>query len=504
MGSTISRLAAVGAFLASAATLRAQDKPVVTQKESDAVRVTTSGRVNLDYIYRAREVTAYTDSLSNPTGVSNAANSRSEDTFEGETFLRLDVELSSKVNGTFEVGTKRIDGPPAVGPSGIQRWGDAEALQVKVREANIVLGEFVIPQLTIQTGITTWNFTPRGKGGSLAFDPRHSQTIRRNFDSVTDLNASEDGDAHFTNGAFNDELDPVGIVFAWGEGPSRIELVLLPGMIEHGSPSADEALYALDYLFKLDDAGSRVGVIVGISPFRTTTSGLAPNDNEHAQVYTMGGGGTVMLLEKALEIYAEGYLQRGKVGELATGGNVYAKGYSYQVGFEWHYTVANPMPIWLGVNHFNISGQREASNTTQNAGRFSAYESVADLMIIEDPYFGFDWDSNIMGIKIMGGCTFSAAAKDDLAVTLVYGHLRTPQLVDADKNRYDLGDEIDVKAVWTVNKQFLIKFSLGVLWNSELLRTALDTDLAGTTVPGSNPGSKDHTWIYTFGFDLTF
>ena len=513
MGTTGIARAFIGAAAFAAAALPAfaqGEKPVVTDKDSGAVRVTSSGHVNLDYIYRGREMTAFTDSVSNNAGLSASTTSTSENTFEGFAAARLDVELSNKVAFTVEMGTKRVDGPPA-GGSGIQRWGEPGAQQFKVREANLHVNEFVLPQLSVEAGVSTWSFNPRGKGGALAFDPRHSQSIRRNFDLITDIAAAEDGIAHLRIAAFSDELEPVGTALGWTEGPLHVDLVLLPAMIERGTLKEDEALYALDLLWALDSlgAGSRIGIIGGISTTPTNTVGVAANNNEHAKIYTVGGGGTLSFFDKALEFYGEGYFQRGKVGQndqvALGGGDIQARGFTYQVGLEWHHVVGNPMPIWAGFNHFYVSGEKKDNSGGRTAGRFSGYESVNDLMIVEDQYFGFDWDSNITGFKISGGTKFSAAQKDDLEVSFIYGHLRTPQQVAADRHRHGLGEEVDLKANWSINKQFVLKAAIAVLWNSELLKTAMETDpVTDITTPGSNPRAERHTLLYTLGFDLTF
>lgn len=126
-------------------------------------------------------------------------------------------------------------------------------------------------------------------------------------------------------------------------------------------------------------------------------------------------------------------------------------------------------------------------------------------MIIESQDLGFDWDSNIMGIKVNAGTRFTAAQKDDLETTIIFGWTRTPQQVDADSHRHDLGKEVDLKAAWSLNKQFVLKGALGVLWGSDLLKTAMDTDpITGNTTPGSNPRAETHTWLFTLGFDLNF
>jgi len=89
------------------ATAGEQEKPLSTSKEMDqTVRVTVTGEVELDYVWRRQEITAFTGGVS---GTSGPGNSASENTFEGFVALRMNVELSDKVSALIEIGTKRVD-----------------------------------------------------------------------------------------------------------------------------------------------------------------------------------------------------------------------------------------------------------------------------------------------------------------------------------------------------------------------------------------------------------
>src|SRR5438132_882888 len=107
-GAMRSILGATAFILATAASALAQERPLSTTKEMDqTVRVTVTGEVDLDYVWRRQEITAFKGGVS---GAGAPGNSDSENTFEGFVALRLNVELSDKVSAIIEVGTKRVDG----------------------------------------------------------------------------------------------------------------------------------------------------------------------------------------------------------------------------------------------------------------------------------------------------------------------------------------------------------------------------------------------------------
>jgi len=510
MGKLHTALFGLGTFLALSASVQAQEKQVTTRKGNpDTARVFVSGNQTTDYINRDRELTAFTDSISNPNGASNTTGSRSENTFEGEMGIRFTAELSNKVTAVVEVGTRRVDGnpDPVTGDGGINRFGEGEALTIKLKEAHVLLPVVIVPQLQVQLGITTWKFNPRGKGGTLAFDPRGSQTVTRNLDSDdAPFNRRDDAVNRFAEAAFAEFAQPVGAVFTFQDGPLQLDLVLFPTVNdEGGDPSDDDQLYAIDGLMNLDSLGlgkgGRVGLIAALTAVRTdAVNFITPGGDEgRTRMVTLGGGTTLQVLE-SLEAYFEGYIQTGKAGELLSGQRVAAGGHAIRVGVEWHHTVANPMPIWAGINFTHISGDKDNAGEVLNrkASRFSAYESVNDLMILEDPYFGYDWDSNFQAIKVSGGISMTTVVENDLDLMFIVGITRAVNRVNVPTGGAEnkLGDEVDLRATWHLTKQFAVRLSLAYLWGSTLLEKAMGG--------AANPNAGDTAFLFVLGWDLFF
>lgn len=496
--------AALAALLASSLAAAAQEeRPLGTSKErADTLKVTVTGEAVIDYVHRGREVTAFTDSDSNsvPGG---AQNSEDENSFEGFAAVRFDVELNQKVSIVVEVGTKRVDGDPAIATgrgSAFARLGENQSIALALREARVLLREIVVPELRAEVGITTWTFDPRGQGSALAFAPRRSQTIRRNFDSDLIFNTQDDVQNRMIEAAFADELESAGVVLTYAPEGCALDLVVLPAVVEDGPPNTDEALYALDFWYHLDaiGKGSRVGAIVALSSFRTNTVGVLPNDNEHARVWTVGGGADLRILDGALDVYLEGYAQFGRAGRVqATDDEIDAAGRAFRGGVEWRHALGNPIPIFAGFNYTQYSGDSDTDPTDKKADRFSAYEGVNDLMILEDNYFGYDWDSNYTAFKFYGGATLSAAAKDDLELRAIVGITKaTEDVFTPTGEDDDLGNEVDIRIRWRLTRQTVIKLDLAFLFGSDLLEEAM------RSISHANP--EDSTSIYVLGLETRF
>jgi hypothetical protein len=510
------RRSAAGALLAlclaSASALAQGDKPLTTSGERDGtLKVTVTGDVALDFVYRSRELTGFTDSMNQRTGPppQDSSTSEPESTFEGFASMRIALELSDKVAGVVEFGTRRLE------DGTINRWGENSAAeQIQLREAHVTLSECLTPAMKVQLGISTWSFDARGRGEAFAFDPRHSQTITRNFDSIggvptagTNLiNIRETAEARLEEAGFPDELQPVGATLTYSQDNWMIDVVLLPGVIEGGRPNADEALYAVDFWYTLDSMGkgSRVGVIAALSSFATNNNGGAAfasaTPEEHARVWTVGAGGVLKFMDGALEVYAEGYFQSGKAGEAATE-DVDAAGRAFQIGVEYNHVVGNPMPIRVGANFTLISGDDDTAPDDE-ANRFGAYENVNDLLIIESMYYGFDWDSNYQAFKFNAGTAFSVAGgKDNLEVDLVVGITEAAEEVGtATVNEDKLGNEVDLKVRWHLSKQASLWLAGGWLFGSDILELGMN----GGASPGTNPQAEDSAYLYVMGLNLRF
>jgi len=484
---TISLVPAFVLSLAAAAAAQQGEKPLTTGKDmTDTVKITVSGRVILDYVWRGGEITAFTDDGQDGGPPSGPLESNSENTFEGYLAVGMNIDLSDKVSAVVEFGSKRVDGGT------ILNWGNTTAELIQLREAHVNLGEFLMPALRLQAGLTTWSFDVRGRGNSFVMDPRHSQSFYRNASVTSDTGLTLTGRA----GA-PEELEPIGIWARYSRDLITLDFVALPAAIEGGGPQDDEAIYAVDFWYNLDSLskGSRVGAILalvaGVNPFSTAT----PISGADTSVFTLGGGVSLNFMDAALNVYGEVYLQFGDAGSIA-GSTVDAGGMAFQGGVT--YTFAGDMKPWVGFNLTYLSGDDDAPPTTDDeAGAFLSYENINDLIILEDMYFGFDWDTNMFALKFSGGIYLNlGAGKNNLALEGILGIVRTAEEVEfATGDESALGNELDFKARWIITKQASLSAAIGLLFGSNVMEES---------IAASNGQQDDSAILYTFGADLRF
>jgi hypothetical protein len=498
-------------FLASAVVLAAssaalaQDKPLTTSPDRpNTVKVIVTGNVVLDYVDRGPEITAFRFSASRnsiPTPVPPAVDtSDSENTFEGEIAVRLHMEMSDKVSVVLEIGTRRYDNDinNTFGAGPIGSGGESSA-DILLREAHVLLADLITPGLVVQLGVSTWSFDTRGRGNPMAFAPRQSQLFTRNIDSYAAADGQEAAVARFGEAGFMDTLDPVGATLTYTRGTVVIDLVLLPAMIEGGTPTDDEAMYAVDIWLKIDEKGSRVGVILGLNSFTSNGVPAAGNSfNNETAMITFGFGADIRMIE-GLQIWGEFYIQRGDAGQIAAAVNedtLDANGRAFQLGLEWRHTVGNPMPIWAGLSYINYSGDSDTT-ANQDVDRFASYEGMAELMIIESMDFGYDIDTNYNAIKLWAGVALTAASKDDLEISAMVGICKHTEDVTTPSGDEDgLGNEVDLHLKWNLSKQAALRLDLAMLFGSDSLEGAMGGSAA--------PDAEDSTMLWVLGADLRF
>ncbi len=465
--------------LALAAGAAAQEKPVTTTKEmTDTVKVTVSGSVVLDYVWRSGEVAVFkfAEFDPGPPPTLTVGPESGTNTFEGEVGVRVNVDLSDKVSAVVEFGKERVD-------LGVVPFaGDSQLVDqdVVIRELHVNIAEFLDPALRLQVGITTWSFDVRGRGSSFAFDPRHSQSITRNVSNVED-----DAFSLPLRALAADELDPIGGWLQYKRDALTLDVVFLPMIVEGGPPAEDEALYAVDLFYNLDDKGSRIGAILALSSF-------AGGDTS---VFTLGGGATLRNLVPNLELYGEIYLQFGNAGKIGDD-TLDAGGIAFQVGAQ--YQLEGDMAPWVGANITWISGDGDDDPTDDQVDNFLSYENVNDLIILEDMYFGYDWDANYFAIKLSGGLALSVGGgKNNLELSAILGITRTVEDVQFASGGEDgLGNELDFKARWILTKQASLHGAVAFLFSSDVVEQTME-DL-GAEDP------DDSAILYTLGADLRF
>jgi hypothetical protein len=454
-----------------------EEKALTTTKEKDeTVRLTVTGEAELDYVWRRQEITAFTGGVSR---TSVPGNSASENTFEGFVALRLNATLSDSVSAMVELGTKRVDGGTIHFFAASNGSTGSTALPIQLREANITLGELFTPELRVQMGITTWGFDLRGRGESLAFDLRHSQRFDRN------VNAAADGPGTLAKRASDpEELEPVGLWLRWERTLLSLDLVALPAVIEGGSAHNDESFYAADLFYTMDSKGSRFGFIAAATK----------DPGGRSLVFTYGGGADWKGIE-SLDLYAEVYFQNGwHNGPLPGVTPIKVGGYAFQVGAE--YTLPGDLNPWVGANLTYYSGDGDAVANGKSSA-FLSYENVHDLLILEDMYLGFDWDTNYRAIKVSSGVALNTRRKNDLKVSAILGITQSAKTVRfPNENTHKLGNEVDAKVEWDLTKQVAINAGAGFLFGSKVL----EDSMGGPNAPHAHRQSI----LFTIGTDLKF
>jgi hypothetical protein len=476
----------------------AQERPVTTgANRADTVKLRVSGRVNMDYVQRDSALTSIPNM--DPTGnaiSANQANPNSTNTVEGEVTIRFDAELTEKISAVVEIGRLRTDDifgvAPFTGNNSFVSGG------IDLREAHLKVADFLSPGVSVKLGILDWAFDTRGRGSALAFDPHRSQLMTRNLFNGQDSTAGGGGMADRYGIATASELEPLGLHLAYTGGQLTLELVVMPVVSENGPASQDEALYAVDFWYNLEQQvgkGSRVGAILAVT--NVPAVGVLTTGSQD-QLFTFGAG-VNLAFQGGIEVFGEFYLQGGTVGrdDTVAANETDAKGSAFMIGGRW--TSASEGKMWLEVSFTMLSGDDDGADEEVNS--FMSYESINDFLIVEDMYFGLDVDTNLTAFKIMGGMSFSmAGGKDNVELQLGLGFFTTSEDVvktnDAAEEDDALGTEIDVKLKYHLSKQAALGLNFGVLTGSDLLE-----DMGGGT--GAD-AADDSTWLLSLGFDVRY
>lgn len=452
--------------LALTATAFAQGggKPVTTSDQNgETVKVTVSGGIDVDFVYRDGEL--------REEGYATTFGADNEDvsSIEGTVRVRLDIELTNKVSAVVELANYRVNGGAVT-----SFWGDnGEDLDVFFSEANIKLSDVLQQGLNLTAGVVPWSWNIRGKGGSLVFDPRHSAGVETTL-TVAGSNIPTG----------RDELQPAGLLASYNRDAITLDIALLPAIDEGGKAGGDEAAYALGLYYKLANfkEGSRIGILAALM------ADAGPEFN----VYTVGAGANIIGIGsmETLEIFAEVYFNFGDAGQTGTT-TIDAKGFAFQVGVQ--YGFAGEQKPWVGAKLTWFSGDDNSVSGADEEENFISYESIDDLLVLEDQYFGLNVRSNYMAIKVSGGASLSVGGTpNNLDLGLVVGFARLDEDVTfAGGDEDDLGLEFDVNVRYNISKQTALDIRIGYLTGSDVLE-----NLTAET--------EDKTYVGSLGFDVRF
>ena len=445
----------------------AQEKIDIDPKNTETVKVTVSGGVTLDWVWRDRTLTAARGPFGF-YGVDPGESGRTEGVVEAQASIRLDVDLSEKVRLAIQIDNKRFEGS-----SGVDALGtNPEGLPIFVRELNFRFFEVFHKAIEVTAGVQPWTFDVRGTGHAFFWDPSNSGSFTRNAGSGI-------GGGTGTASGVRDQLQPVGVVGSWTTEQFRATLALLPAIIEGGSTQHDEAAYLASAIYELNSIGrgSRVGAIAALHT-------LNFGSGSFSDLLTFGVEGVVRhLWIEGLEVYNATYIQAGQIGTVVgTSDSVKADGWAFELGAR--YTEGDSSwPWWVEVKFTYLSGDRDQGTGNTRVDAFLSYENVDDLLILEDDFFGFDWDTNLRALKFMAGVNI---IEEKLEIGIVFGFCQSATDVTfASGDEKTLGKEIDVKATWSPHKQLTVEGGVALLVTADLLEKSLGGPADGDANDGA-------------------
>jgi hypothetical protein len=192
------------------------------------------------------------------------------------------------------------------------------------------------------------------------------------------------------------------------------------------------------------------------------------------------------ILTEQLEIFFDVYFQSGSIGS-----NVDSTGFAAEIGAK--YVFASDSKPWFEFKLDFLSGDDDQGGGDDENDAFLSYESVADLMIIEDPIFGLNWNTNLFIIKVSGGTSFSVGSGvNNLSLSAILGFGKTSEDVQLGSGPEDaIGTEFDARISYMPHKQVSFDAGVAFLTGSDILEGLL----GGSGVPEAD----DSCILFTVG-----
>ena len=459
-----------------------------SKANTETVGFTVTGGLDFNWVNRDGALTVVRGDLLGDDSPHN------EDVIHGDWFLAFDVDLSEKVKIHAKIQNPRF--ASNVGDAGNANNADVMGSDflgsgvtgqgIFIKEATVLLNEVLDPSVSILAGANTWAFSIRDNGQSLFWDPSHSAGIRNN---IAGPSVGIDNSRN--------ELQPTGVVVMYNRDAMHLNVGLLPSIIERGGSSADEGAVLATLLYDLNmggmGKGSRIGALLAlINP--ADNGSFVPGGGVGYGMYTFGGGANLVDLGVPhLNLFGEVYINAGTIGQ-AGGTDQKAKGMAFEVG--GHYNIEQEMNPWIEGKFTFLSG--DSNTADSNVKSYCSYESEKDLMIIEDPFFGLDWDSNLTAFKVSGGASLNVGqGKNNLDLKAIVGLCKTNKKITiGGQSDSKLGTEVDVTATLHFSKQVTLDAGVAYLIGSEILE-----DLGGGSA--ADPAAKK-SMLTTIGLNAGF
>ena len=171
-------------------------------------------------------------------------------------------------------------------------------------------------------------------------------------------------------------------------------------------------------------------------------------------------------------------------------------GFAIEAGAK--YRLGGSLLPWVELKFTLLSGDDDQSLTDTDCDAWLSYGNHADLMIIEDPFYGFGWNANEFAVKLSGGVALSMMGKtNNLRLRGIFGWCDATEDVTFASGREDrLGMEFDAMAEWEFHKQVTINGGFGLLMASQIL----EESLGGS----SNANASSSSFLFTLGLAARF
>jgi hypothetical protein len=433
----------------------AQQGVMTSKDRPDSVKVTVTFDADIDWVARLAGLASIVGVGSND-GVT---------TLEASAKVGFWVEFTEKVSFLISFANQRPNGP---GISASDTLG-LDGLTPRIWDLQIKVAEFLTKNVTVTVGTANdIMFDVRGKGSSW-YAPGKSSSFGTN---ASDPTPADVGPSIFGG----DTNTPAGVVFHYTAEGWTGGLALLPAVIEGGVAEDDEAAYFawLYYDLARVGTGSRLGFLLATNNY----------SGSETDVRTIGIGATLKDLAMVnSEIFVNIALNNGDAGQIGTT-TLTAKGVAFEVGFNY---LLNPeSQQWVEISLTSLSGDGDDSASgNEDIDTFLGYVYRPNgLLVVEDPIFGMDWNTNLQVIKISGGMSFTQGAmKNNVNVTVTLGLCSTVEEIGPSGSSTDkLGTEIDIRVVWWHSKAVAMDINFGYLTGSDILEDFVTGDENNTAV----------------------
>lgn len=425
--------------------LLTQDPPVTIGTEPhSAVRLQLSGHIDPHYMVRSgaiNEAGGVLNGLVLETGSSNA--------WSGRIGLRADIEVKDRVSGVIELENRSFD-------EGLNRpfGSDPETDDLDIKQGYIEAGGSWI---NLRIGVQDVVFRNRPHDDPFFMDLGEVEGFFDGFSASAIRNTVD-----------RDVREAVGLRLFY----TPFEIVTLQALWavtgEGGGTSDDESVAAFA-------ASALLSESMAIWILAAAVSGGPGLD----RVGTLGAGVDGYLgTGKEIEIFAEGYVQGGRLTA-----DVRKEAFAVNVGSRY---VAGKLQVEAAFSH--RSGNRRTTDRIDQA--FQSYENENRFIILQSSEFGLDVDTNLSVLRAAVGLGSFDLSNRPFRVQLDVGKFAADKPFTAGRKE-DWGVEGDFSLTWSWNESF--QFWLKGAW---LLGSAILEELTADR--------EDDARLLVFGAGLKF